>query len=568
MKTLDEVKQLNTLDESAQKAEQPGQTIDLPRRMAVMRMISAVYWLIILPVLGVFLCGLIAVFSQGGTGDPIYGNYFSFTCYFMVLCFPTVLGLSRFLANFRLALPKRFVREVIAWLVLLYVAFGFHCLAAYLFYGDGMTFPAAVRGFCERVLHFSFIVVIAVGIGVGIGFVSLLNGWALRSNQSKAKRGNPVKTPKLFQKLNGFIDRYPARIVMGTREYICLFARYVIWGTLLSLLMLEVMIVSGFAMRLLGSSLDPAYESSFELDSFEGEKFGSVLPSDVVRKKLAEPIGAIDELMLQAEGNPARRLMCIYGQKFLGDVSAEEANDLAEKTCAALQKLIGVELKNVRLGFRDGFRRFVFSDQLYARVKWYDHFFQKGKVLRLEVGLRNVDQWHDQWLKVDEVMGYRIGEPVGGDGTPKTPFWKFERIVNQCASNQISDGVCAVHDVSDLKREEAVNELEEARKAVEKLHGIKMFKMFDGDNVKLYEYYGDDVDVSVKLEYLREKQIRYTVLAKGDWLDQIHGMPPPGGHAQRSRGNDTLVFLSFMVVIAACIIWLLYRIHRKKKEAK
>ena len=30
---------------------------------------------------------------------------------------------------------------------------------------------------------------------------------------------------------------------------------------------------------------DPAYESSFALDSFEGEKFGSVLPGDVVRKK-------------------------------------------------------------------------------------------------------------------------------------------------------------------------------------------------------------------------------------------------------------------------------------------
>ena len=32
-------------------------------------------------------------------------------------------------------------------------------------------------------------------------------------------------------------------------------------------------------------SIDPAYESSFALDSFEGEKFGSVLPGDVVRKK-------------------------------------------------------------------------------------------------------------------------------------------------------------------------------------------------------------------------------------------------------------------------------------------
>ena len=314
-------------------------------------------------------------------------------------------------------------------------------------------------------------------------------------------------------------------------------------------------------------SVDPAYESSFELDSFEGEKFGSVLPGDAVRRKLAEPIGAIEELMLQTDGNPARRLVCIYGQRYLWDVSAEEANDLAEKTCAALQKLIGAELKNARLGSRDGFRRLVFSDQFYAQVKWDDHFFQKGKVLRLEVGLRDVDQRHDQRLKVAEVMGYRIGEPVGGDGTPKKPFWKFERVVNQCASNKISDGAYAVHDVSGLKREDAVKELEEARTAVEKLLGIKMFKTVDGDDVKQYDYYGDDVGVSVKLEYLREKQIRYAVLAKGDWQDQIHGMPPPGGNAQRPRGNDTLDFLSFMVVVTACIIWLLYRIHRKKKDA-
>ncbi len=555
---------MKTKEECASETEQLDKAIVRPRREAAGRMLVG----IALSMSGLVTCGPIAASSGGNLYDPIYGNNFPFTPFFMALSIAFILGGAVFLANFRLVQPKRFVREVIAWLVLLYVAFGFHCLAAYLFYGDGMAFPAAVRGFCERVFNFSFIIVVAVFIGVGIGGASLLNGWVLKNFQSRAKRGKTVKRPKLFQKLDGLIDRYPARIVTGTKEYICLFARYVIWGTLLSLLILEVMIVSGFAMRLLESSPDPAYESSFELDSFEGEKFGSVLPGDVVRKKLAEPIGAIDELMLQADGNPARRLVYIYGQKFLGDVSDEEANDLAEKTCAALQKLIGVELRNVRLGPYDGFRRLVFSDQSYVRVKWDNHFFQKGKVLRLEVGLRNVDQWHDHWLKVDEVMGYKIGEPVGGDGTPKTPFWKFECIVNQCASNRISDGVYAVHDVSDLKREDAVKELEEARKAVEKLHGIKMFQTVDGDDVKQYDYYGDDVDVSVKLEYLRKKQIRYAVLAKGEWLDQIHGMPPPGGHAQRSRGNDTIFFLSFMVVVVACIIWLMCRIHRKKKEAK
>ena len=557
----------NKKEESAAEVEQQEQSIDPARRIVIGHLAFSIYLGILLPVLGVLMCGVLVASARGNLYDPIYGYEFPFTFPFMILSFFSILGLSAFLANFRLAMPKRPAREVIAWLVILYVAFGFHCLAAYLFYGEGMAFPAAVRGFCERTLHFSTIVPIALCLVAGVGLASFLERLLPRTIQSGVKRGKPMKTPRLFWKLNGFIERFPARITAGTREYACLFMRYVFWGALLSLLMLEVIIVSGFAMRSLESSPDPAYESSFALDSFEGEKFGSVLPGDVVRKKLAAPIGEIDELMLQSDGNPARRLVCIYGQKFLGDISAEEANDLAEKTCAALQKRIGVGLKNVRLGFRDGFRRFVFSDRLYAGVKWDEHLFQEGKMLRLEVGLRNVDQWHDQWLRVDEVMGYRIGESAGGDGKPKTPFWKFERIVNQCASNQIADGVYAVHDVSGLRREEAVQELEDARLAVEKLHGIKMFKSVDGEDVKQYDYHGDDVHLSVKMEYLREKQIRYAVLAEGEWQDKIHGMQPPGGNAQRSRGNVALVFALFMVA-AACTIWLMSWIHRRKREVR
>lgn len=570
METLNEIKQMNTLDESAQKVEQPGQVIDQSRQTVIEKILFFCFLGIFVHVCGMFFGGVIYGFAQLGYSEMIYGS-FTFYDPFMLPCFFSVVVFSGFLANFRFAMPRRFVREVIAWLLLLYVSFGVHYLSAYFFLGNGVAFATVVSAFCKWVFHFAGILTLACCVIFFVWLVSLFDGWVRKHNSAKiAKRRKTAKTLRIVSAVNDFIDRHPSRIVTGAKEYVCNLARYVIWGALLSLLICELMSTCFFSAYALAlrKLADPAYESSFELDSFEGEKFGSVLPGDVVRKKLSEPIGAIDELMLQTDGNPAKRLVCIYGQKFLGNVSAEEANDLAEKTCAALQKLIGVELRNVRLGPRDGFRRFVFSDQLYARVKWDDHFFQKGKVLRLEVGLRNVDQWHDQLLKVDEVMGYKIGVPVGGDGTPKTPLWKFERIVNQCASNQISDGVYAVHDVSDLKREDAVKELEEARKAVEKLHGIKMFKTVDGDEVKQYDYYGDDVSLSVKLEYLREKQIRYAVLAKGDWQDQIHAMPPPGGHAQRSRGNDTLVFLLFMVVVAACIIWLLYRIHRKKKEAK
>lgn len=560
---------MKTTDDCVPEVEQAECTADIRCQMVVRRILLSVFYGILFPVVGVLMCSYISACCRGETGDSIYGGDIPFAPLFTVLCYALVLGISGLLANFNLGTPKRFVREVIAWLLLLYAAFGLHYLAAYLYYGDGLAFCAVVRGFCQRTLHFSCIMIPVSLLLIGTGLGIWLGGWVLkRILARKTKQGKPIKTPWLFKKVEGFIERNPSLIVKSTREYLCLWARYAIWGTLLSLLFLEAMIAFCFAMgtQSLGRGPDPAYDPSFELVSFEGERFGRVLSGEVERKKLDQPIGVIDELMLQTEGNPARRFMCMYGQKYLGNISDEEANVLAEETCAALQKLIGVELKNAPLVFRDGFRKCVFSDQAYAQVKWDDHFFQKGKVLRLDVGL-DVRPWHDPCLKATEVMGHKIGEPIGEDRKPRTPFWKFERVVPQCSRNQIADGFHAVHDVSALKLEDAVKELEEARKAVEELHGIKMFKMVDGDDVKQYDYYGDDVCVSVKLEYLKEKQIRYSVLATGDWAQQIHAIPAADSPVQQSNRHDTLVFVLCMAVFAACGVRLVHLIRRKKKES-
>ena len=295
----------------------------------------------------------------------------------------------------------------------------------------------------------------------------------------------------------------------------------------------------------------------FTIDSFLGEKFGRVLSADVERKKLAEPIGVIDEVMLQSEGDPSRRLNCIYGYKFLGDVPEDEADRLAEEACAALEKLGKFRLKERTPQGREGFRKAVHSPLSYVVVDWDDNFFQKGKILRFEIG-RDAYVPMDPDLHVDEVMGYKIGVPVEGDGKPRVPFWKFEQIVLQCDVNRIADGIYAVHDVSALGLEEATREFENARKAVEDLHGITMFKNVDYDDVKVYECYGDDVAMSVKLEYLREKQVRYAVLATGTWRRQIHSLPPVDGRTP-SRVSDWGALLLCVVVLCGGTLLLLRR---------
>ena len=530
---------MKEIEECALGTESAGSVVDPARYGLYERIFSSVVIGILFSLAGVCVCGYVSAYAQqalGEFGDTIYGSYFPFTPFFTMLCYFTILGAAGLLANFRLGKPPRFVREVIAWLVLFYAAFGLHCLAAYLFYGDGMALRAVVRGFCIRSVTFSGIVIVAVFMAICFWCFWLIEGWRLKRILSKQmKRGKPVKTLLFFQKFERFVERNPTLVVKSMREYFCRYVRYAIFGAVLSLLFLEAMIVFCFALdtQSLWKRADHGEDSVFELVSFEGERFGRVMPEDVVRKKLDQPIGVIDELMLQTEGNPARRLVCMYGQKYLGDISAEEANGLAEETCTALGKLIGVEFESVPLSGRNGFRKGVFSNRAYAQVKWDDHFFQREKVLRLEVGL-NEKPWHDSWLKVSEVMGYKIGEPISGDGKPITPFWKFERVVNQASRNQICDGLHAVHDVSGLNFEDAVKELEDARRAVEELHGISMFKMVDGDDVKQYEYYGNDVLISVKLEYRREKQIRYGVLAKGNWARQIHAMPSAGRTAQKT----------------------------------
>ena len=500
---------------------------------------------VIFPVIGVGL-GVWA-YRTGARYDCIYGEYFPFTLAFLSVALFLDLYLPFILANFRTRKPVRILREAILLLAILSVAFGLHYLAAYLFWGDGTAIQAVMRGFSGRMAIFLWIPVVSMGV---VFFVWLEK----KIRAARAKRGKQLQWKWFQRKVDGFLGRHPSLIVSSSKEFFFLSVRYTLWGVVLSVLTLEAMVVVWFMIH-------PPYR----IDSFLGEEFGRKLSCDVERKKLLEPVGVIDEVMLQANGDPSRGLHRIYGCKYLGDVPDEEADRRAEEACAALQKLLKVELWNHAPCGRERFRKAFGSPYAYALVEWDDHFFQREKVLRIYVG-ENFESPCDSNLTVSEVMGYKIGMPIEGDGKPRTPFWKFERIVNQCGANDVVDGVYAVHDVSALSREEAIREFEEARRAVERLHGITMFKSVDYDDVKTYDYNGNDLNIGVKLEYRREKQIRYSVLAQGDWLEQIHAMPSVGGEGrQQVRDSNTAACLICIVVLCGGSLMLLIR--RNGKDA-
>ena len=485
-------------------------------------------------------------YCVGAHMDDIYGECFPFTLALWSFFWFAVIGLSWFLATLKPKRAVRTVREGIGVLVLLFTAFGLHCLAAYLFRGNGMSFSAAVRGFYGRMIVFALI---PIGLSSVVSLVWFLDRIYCRSMY--VKRGKPLKWLGLARKVEGFLGRHQSLVLSGLKEYCFLGIRYSVWGAVLALLLFEAMIVAYFLVN-----------RPVAISSFAGERFGRVLSSDVERKKLEKPIGVIDELMLQTEGDPDRRLSGIYGQKYLGDVSKEEADRIAEKTCADFQSLLKVELRKRTHTGRDGYVKGLVVGNAYAVVKWDDHFFQRGKMLRLYVGLFKESRGDPQ-LNVAEVMGYKIGVPISGNGKPRKPFWKFERIVNQCDANNVVDGIYAVHDVSALSREEAIREFEEARRAVEQLHGITMFKSVDYGDDKVYDYNGNDIHIGVKLEYMREKQIRYSVLTQGEWLRQIHDMPPVG--ADGGQKHDTNVAALLLCVVSLCGGVLLLLIRRNKK---
>ena len=413
-----------------------------------------------------------------------------------------------------------------------------------------MSLAAALRGFFGRMSPFSFPVVF-------VAVVALAYRWFMENvRMAFAKRERPPELAWYVRKVAEFFSRHPSLAVSSPSEFFFLSVRCAVYGALLSLLILELMIVVWFAAH-----------PPFCVDSFVGEKFWRVLSADVERKKLADPIGAIDELMLQSNGNPGRHLVCIYGHKYLGDASDEEADRLAEETSVALQRMLNVELKRYSPLGREGFRRGIYSRLAYAVVEWDDNFFQKEKVLRLEVGWDSIREYFVPGLTASEVLGYKIGVPVSGDGKPRKPFWKFESVVNQCGKNNIVDAVYAVHDVSDLSLEEATREFEEARKAVEGLHGITMFKMTDYDDVKRYDCEGEDVLLSVRMEYLRKKQIRYSVHAIGNWWHQIRKMNPGASRRRmRTRSGSREAFWLCISVFCGGLL-LLVRKRRGRKCA-
>lgn len=469
-------------------------------------------------VLFVFNCLLILT-ALAWSCFAIGGNVFKpADLSFLALFF---LGLVCPLANVKPAKPVRIVREAILLFAGVLVPFLLSCMALYLFWDDT----------CGCDVWIAYLSKMCVGVSLGLVGIAIFlylafkcdrrrfvrKGAAYRERRMKRLRNWPAR------KVEAFLRKHPSIAVGGLKEFAFLWARYAIWMVL--------PVVSAFTVITALNSYDKkplkylSFDSSFEIDSFAGEKFGRVLSGDVERKKLSVPIGVIDELMLETLGDPKRRLVYIYGQKYIKNASVEDANRLAEEVCAAFQRLCGFGLYHASPQGRKKFCRRLFSNKVYAEVKWKDHFFQQGKVLSISVGLNR--KWHcDTDLKVTEVMGCKIGEPVSSDEKPRAPFWKFERVVGRSdGGNNVADCIYAVHDISNLSLDDAIKELEDARKAVERLHGITMYKCGDYDDDKWYCFWGDDVFVSVAMEYMDKKQIRYCVRAVGDRALNVHALP-------------------------------------------
>lgn len=278
---------------------------------------------------------------------------------------------------------------------------------------------------------------------------------------------------------------------------------------------------------------------------FEGERFGRQLAGDIERKRLREPYGPIGEVMLQSRGDVSNRLVQIYGCRHLGKASSDEADKAVEAICVALRKRYGLTFSREKPVFREGMRWVAEVGGIGVLVRWHSNFFQ-GELVA-DMTLRNFD--HEIQLpdfSVSEVLDYRIGETLEDPAELRQKFWKFERIVPQCRSEHVIDGIYAVHDVSGLDRAAAVAEFEEARAEVEKLHGIRLYKTVDYDDVKRYDFDGKGATVSVKFEYLEKKQVRYSVTA-----DDILESSSPSREFSDFEGM--MFFLAALIVIV--VVW-------------
>ena len=286
---------------------------------------------------------------------------------------------------------------------------------------------------------------------------------------------------------------------------------------------------------------------------FEGEQFGRPLAGDVERRRLSELIGPIDEVMLQSRGDVSNRLVQIYGCRHLGRASSAEADKAVEAICAALERRYGLVFRSKTLGFREGMRRIAVVDGIGVLVRWHSNFFQDELVA--DMTLRNFEhEIQPSGFSVGEVLGYRFGETLEGPAEMRQKFWKFERIVPQCRSEHVIDGIYAVHDVSGLDRAAAVAEFEEARSAVEKLHGIRLYKTVDYDDIKRYDFDGKDVSVSVKFEYLEKKEVRYSVCVWDGAEDRATG--------GLRDGNLTLIFSLLAFASVLVLVWFCVAVGR------
>ena len=193
---------------------------------------------------GVFfpLAGLglgIWVYRAGARYDYIYAEHFPLTLAFLSFSWFSVLYLSLLFANFRPPKPVRILREAIMLLAILYAAFGLHSLAAYLFWGDDMSFVDLMRGFGGRMKMFLWI--------PALSMVTVFLDWLGKTIcAARAKRGKTPKWRWFNRKGDDFLKRHLSWVVSGTREFLFLSVRYALWGVALSALALEAMIVVWF----------------------------------------------------------------------------------------------------------------------------------------------------------------------------------------------------------------------------------------------------------------------------------------------------------------------------------
>ena len=205
-------------------------------RLVMWSAIIGVAYLVMGLCLGTWFC------CTGGLFDSIYGECFPFTfVYLSFSCF-AVLGFSWFLATIKPKRPVQTIREGIGALALLFTAFGLHCLAAYLFWADGMSFRAAVRGFlCVRM---PALVLLPIGVSLVFPLAWFFDKIYYRAKH--VKRGKPLKWPGLVRKVEGFLGRHPSLVLSGLKEYCFLGIRYSVWGAVLALLVFEAVIVAYF----------------------------------------------------------------------------------------------------------------------------------------------------------------------------------------------------------------------------------------------------------------------------------------------------------------------------------